>query len=62
MDNMGFREFCALILLVASYESNQMLDCLYKNGALFFDILSGGQSMITGERLKSLGRIIGVPE
>jgi hypothetical protein len=42
MEAVGFREFCAVILLVASLESNQLLECLYKHGTLLFDILGGG--------------------
>ena len=35
-----------------------MLKCLYDHGPLLFDIMGGGQQFITGERLKTLGRIL----
>lgn len=49
MESIGFREFCALVLVVASVESGQLLKCLYDHGPLLFDIIGGGQQMITGE-------------
>ena len=40
-----------------------MLQCLYQHGVLLFDIIGGGQSNITGERAKVLGRtLIGISE
>ena len=39
---IGFREFCALMYLVAALETKQLLMCLYDHGVLLFDILGGG--------------------
>jgi hypothetical protein len=42
LETIGFREFCALINLVAGVQSNQLLQCLYQHGILLFDIIGGG--------------------
>lgn len=39
---VSYREFCALIYLVAAVESQQLLKCLYDHGVLLFDIVGGG--------------------
>ena len=67
MDSAGsglisFREFCALIYLVAAVESQQLLKCLYDHGVLLFDIVGGGQHYVSGERAKTLARLIGISE
>ena len=60
MENIGFREFCTVIFLVSAFERNQLLQCLYQHGALFFDVIGGGQSSITGERVKCLAKLLGI--
>lgn len=55
-ETVGFREFCAHIFLLAALQDNQMLQCLYQHGVLLFDILGGGQNLITAERAKVFGR------
>ena len=62
MESVGFREFCALIFLVAAAESQQLLKCLHSHQVLFFDIVAGGQQQITSERAKTLGRMLGLSE
>lgn len=67
MDSAGnglisFREFCALIYLIAAVESQQLLKCLYDHGVLLFDIVGGGQHYVSGERSKTLARLIGISE
>lgn len=57
-ETIGFREFCALVFLLAAMEDNQLLQCLYQHGVLLFDIIGGGQNVITGERSKVLGRTL----
>eukprot|EP00347_Sterkiella_histriomuscorum_P004642 403359675 len=59
-ESVGFREFCAFVLIVASINSAQLVRCLYDHGALLFDIIGAGQQYISGERLKLLGRILAV--
>ena len=40
-----------------------MLECLYQHGVLLFDIVGGGQNVVSGERAKVLGRtLIGLSE
>jgi len=41
-ESVGFREFCAHVLLLAAMEDNQLLQCLYQHGVLLFDIIGGG--------------------
>ena len=41
-ETVGFREFCALVFLLAAMEDNQLLQCLYQHGVLLFDIIGGG--------------------
>lgn len=67
MDSTGiglicFREFCALMYLVAALESSKLLLCLYDHGVLLYDILGGGQHFVSGERSKTLARIVGISE
>lgn len=62
LESIGFREFSALVFLLASYQSNQLLQCLYQHGALLFDIVGGGQQQITAERAKSLSRLVGISD
>ena len=57
-ETVGFREFCALVFLLAAMEDNQLLQCLYQHGVLLFDIIGGGQNVISGERAKVLGRTL----
>jgi hypothetical protein len=61
-DSISFREFCALVYLVAGVQSNQLLQCLYEHGVLLFDIIGGGQHFVSGERAKVLARAIGISE
>lgn len=62
-ETIGFREFCAHVFLLAALQDNQLLECLYQHGVLLFDILGGGQNLITAERAKVLGRtMMGLPE
>ena len=39
-------------------QDNALLECLYQHGVLLFDIIGGGQNVITGERAKVLGRTL----
>ena len=57
-ETVGFREFCAHIFLLAALQDNQMLQCLYQHGVLIFDIIGGGQNLITAERAKAFGRTL----
>lgn len=59
---MSFREFCALVYIVAAQQSSQLVACLYDHGVLLFDILGGGQHFVSGERAKGLGRCLGFAE
>ncbi len=43
MESIGFREFCAFILLISGKQANQLLHCLYEHGSLLFDVIAGGQ-------------------
>ena len=58
METVGFREFCALVFLLAATSDKQLLQCLYQHGVLLFDIVGGGQNVITGERAKVLARTL----
>ncbi|CDW73237.1 UNKNOWN [Stylonychia lemnae] len=61
-ESVGFREFCAFVLIVAAIPSAQLTKCLYDHCALLFDIVAAGQINISGERMKLLGRIISINE
>lgn len=62
LESVGFREFCALILLYSAFDSGNLTKCLYEHGPLLYDIVGGGQHIISGERLKTLGRVLGITE
>ena len=50
-----------LILVISSKESPmQLLKCIYNHGPLIFDIIGGGQQIISQERLLVLGRLLGI--
>ena len=52
-----------MLYFVAASESNQLLQCLYQHGVLVFDIIAGGQNIITGERAKILAHtMVGIEE
>ena len=38
------------------------MKCLFEHGPLLFDIIGGGQQVISGERLKTLGKILGITD
>ena len=57
-ESVGFREFCAEVLLLAALRDNMLLQCLYQHGVLLFDIIGAGQNVMTGERAKVLGRTL----
>lgn len=62
-DRLGFREFCVFIFLIAASSDFLLTQCLFDHGPLIFDILSAGQPIITGERLKALGkRVLAIHE
>jgi hypothetical protein len=56
LESIGFREFCTFIFLVSAGQNGQLNRCLFDHGALLFDILGAGQPVISGERLKQLGK------
>ena len=47
-----------MVFLLAAMQDNQLLQFLYQHGVLLFDIIGGGQNVITGERAKVLGRTL----
>ncbi len=61
-DSYGVKEFTLFIIFIAAMECKALLFAIYKFGAAFFNILTAKQEVISGEKMKSLGRLLGFEE
>lgn len=60
---ISFKEFCMIIFLFAAAETGQLKLLLYMHGKKLYQQLSGGEKQdICFERIKRIGRILGINE
>ncbi len=53
MESVGFREFCAFVILISAVQTGQLLKCLYDHGPLLFDIIFNWGRVVTCFRRKT---------